>query len=86
MSQSPSAESESPALDYLMDDTNETSSVPAGLAHRPALDALPIEILFEVVPHTDVVSAIQMTLVSGFNLIFFTRNESQRWPALLVGY
>lgn len=68
-----------------MDDRNETSSAPAGVAHRPAFDALPIEILFEMVPHTDVASAIQMTQVSGFNVILFTRNESQRWPTLLVG-
>jgi len=60
-----------------MNDINETSSAPAGVAHqRVAFDALPLEVLLEVVPHTDVVSSMQMTQVSGFNVILVTRNEN----------
>lgn len=60
-----------------MDDKNKINSAPAGVAHRgAAFHALPIEIFLEVVPHTDVVSAIKMTQVSGFNVILVTRNEN----------
>jgi hypothetical protein len=59
-----------------MDDRNETSSAPASFTHHGvAFGALPLEVLLEVVPHTDVVSTIQMTRVSVFNVIPFTRNE-----------
>lgn len=58
-----------------MDDRNQISSAPAGMTnYRAALDALPIEILLEVVPHTDVPSAIQMTQVSDFDVILVTRH------------
>jgi hypothetical protein len=57
-----------------MDDRNEkTNSKKRArrlLASRtPLLDALPLKALLEVVPHTDVISTIQMTQVSGFNVI-----------------
>jgi len=60
-----------------MNDINETSSAPAAVAHhRAAFDALPLEVLLEVVPHTDIASNIQMTQVSGFNVVLVTRNEN----------
>lgn len=58
-----------------MGDKNEISSAPAGVAHYgAAFHALPIEIFLDVVPHTDVVSAIKMTQVSDFDVILVTRN------------
>jgi len=61
-----------------MDDINETSSAPVRRVahHRAAFDALPFEVLLEVVPHTDIVSNIQMTQVSSFNVILVTRNKN----------
>jgi hypothetical protein len=57
-----------------MDDGDELRSAPVGSADLNAAFALPIDILLEVVSHTDVVSAIQLTQVNVFVVVLGPRN------------
>jgi len=60
-----------------MSDGKKSSSAPVGAAGSnfgAGFDVLPLEVLLEVVPYTDVVSAIQMTQVSDFVVVLGIRN------------
>jgi len=67
-----------------MSDANKTGSAPVRTACFDAgFVALPIEVLLAVVPHTGVVSAIQMTQVSDFIVVLGCRSENQ-CPLVLI--